>query len=100
MMDSGHQFGHRVWCLVHVEPKLVLEPTKSEDSLKIVDEEEKGDKQVMLVIKILRRLVRISKLNTIVVYLFMSLLEHVHTLVHCVHSCKNLVVYLQRRWQL
>lgn len=67
MMDSGHQFGHRVWCLVHVEPKLVLEPTKSEDSLKIIDEEEKGDKQVMLVMKILRRLVRISKLNTIVV---------------------------------
>lgn len=30
---------------------------------------------------------------------FIILLEHVHTLVHCVHSCKNLVVYLQRRWQ-
>nr|XP_034303318.1 uncharacterized protein LOC105321000 isoform X3 [Crassostrea gigas] len=45
MMDSGHQFGHRVWCLVHVEPKLVLEPSKSEDTLKIVNEESKEDKQ-------------------------------------------------------
>lgn len=45
-MDSGHQFGHRVWCLVHVEPKLVLEPSKSEDTLKIVNEESKEDKQV------------------------------------------------------
>lgn len=46
MMDSGHQFGHRVWCLVHVEPKLVLEPSKSEDTLKIVNEESKEDEQV------------------------------------------------------
>lgn len=46
MMDSGHQFGHRVWCLVHVEPKLVFEPSKSEDTLKIVNEESKEDKQV------------------------------------------------------
>lgn len=45
MMDSGHQFGHRVWCLVHVEPKLVLEPSKSEDTLKIVNDESKEDKQ-------------------------------------------------------
>lgn len=47
MQDSGYQFGHRVWCLVQVEPKLVLEPTKSEDSLKIIDEETKEEKKVM-----------------------------------------------------
>ncbi|XP_061189059.1 next to BRCA1 gene 1 protein-like isoform X2 [Saccostrea echinata] len=45
MLDSGHQFGHRVWCLVQVEPKLVLEPNKSEDSLRIVNEESKSDRQ-------------------------------------------------------
>ncbi|XP_048774182.2 next to BRCA1 gene 1 protein-like isoform X2 [Ostrea edulis] len=45
MQDSGYQFGHRVWCLVQVEPKLVLEPTKSEDSLKIIDEETKEEKK-------------------------------------------------------